>query len=360
MGVDWLGTCPWTIVGTGRVPCWLCSCSHSPAADPFYLYWNYVCFTPLEGGLVWLRTRSNFKEQQCSYLTQVVSVTNHRITQQSHLRRERKRPFWCLIKSVEGERRLQHVIWGCVSATTIVASQSLFLYVAAHTHWNVFGNKNIQSEVKQVHQKNNNFCNTSHIVSSLRKQTVFLPTRTSSRPPVRERGRASGRPIPPLPGWGRTWRPWRRPLWSCRQWSGRRPVPPFLWWARRSWTFRRRCDRDPQNTPTTCFFFQSSQTNNHTHCPALDIHPSPLRPHEGERNLFNQVPRGRGSFYDVPCDVWTECLSTKYRSSGLRHLVTQIVMVADSATTCASHSHVFSRQAQVLMQRLPRVKWKTV
>lgn len=76
------------------------------------------------------------------------------------------------------------------------------------------------------------------------KYPPLLPPvcRTSHRPPTRERGRAYERPTRHRPGWGRTWKRLRRRLWSCRRWSGRKPVPPFPSWARRSWTCRQKCD----------------------------------------------------------------------------------------------------------------------
>lgn len=108
----------------------------------------------------------------------------------------------------------------------------------------------------------------------LRKQAFSFcprPIRISSRPRVRGHGSASGSPTPPHPGWGRTWRRWQPLLWSCRRWSGRKPAPPFLWWARRSWTCRQRCDPDSGLTPTTSFFANAlRQTRRHT------THTAPL------------------------------------------------------------------------------------
>lgn len=87
------------------------------------------------------------------------------------------------------------------------------------------------------------------------------PIRTSSRPRARGHGRASERPTPLHPGWGRTWKQWQPLPSSCRRWSGRRPAPPFLWWARRSWTCRQRCDRwILASYPQLSFFSKCSLT----------------------------------------------------------------------------------------------------
>lgn len=79
--------------------------------------------------------------------------------------------------------------------------------------------------------------------------SVLSVCRTSHRPPTRERGRAYERPTRHRPGCGRTWRRSRRRPWSCRRWSGRKPVPPFPSWARRSWTCRQKCDHHPPTPP---------------------------------------------------------------------------------------------------------------
>lgn len=66
--------------------------------------------------------------------------------------------------------------------------------------------------------------------------------RISSRRPASEHGRASGRLILPPHGCVRSSSHYRRLLWNCKLWSGRKPVPPFHWWARRSWTCRQKSE----------------------------------------------------------------------------------------------------------------------
>lgn len=78
----------------------------------------------------------------------------------------------------------------------------------------------------------------------------FYECRTSSRPPVSGRGKESGRPTPHHHGCVRSLNPCRPLPLRCKRWNGRRPAPPSLWWAKRSWTCRRRSERPPQTNLT--------------------------------------------------------------------------------------------------------------
>ena len=108
-------------------PCWLCSCSHSMAADGFHFLLLpkpliSICFTALESVLLWHKSSFRSRIQlfdtdcfkACSDISDAKSNSTSVFTEKN--------------KSMSANHVISH-IWQYASATLIFASRSLLIFV---------------------------------------------------------------------------------------------------------------------------------------------------------------------------------------------------------------------------------------